>query len=531
MNYEIISVRMSDSKSALKICLVRPPAILNKNAINRYSIPPIGLAYIASSLRQAGFRVSAVDGIGSAIHQYGIVPGHPDSLLYGMNFEEIVAAIDPHIDVLGISLMFSREWLLCRSFIEHLRRHFPRALIVVGGEHITACAEYSMQDCKAIDVAVLGEGEATIVELLQAHESGRDLRSVNGIVFRESESLYRTTARARIKEIDSIPNPAWDLFPLEEYLKNKFSIGFDIGRSAPLLASRGCPFQCSFCSNPTMWTTKWYSRKPRLVVNEMIEYIDRYQVTNFDFYDLTAIVKKDWIIEFCQILIEEKLNITWQLPSGTRSEALDAETLSWLFKAGCRSIIYAPESGSPEELHRIKKKVIIPRMLESMRISCKNNIRTKANIIFGMPGAGWMDVFHTYIFLIRMALAGVNDVGCFSFSPYPGSEMFRNLLASGQIHLNNDFFLKLNKFSNFSKTESYNKTFSGTQLARINICGMFIFYFCSLLFRPIRLFGFLSTIFGFNASSSLGRSLSNLKNRKRAIRLLSKSNNEEVWLQ
>src|SRR5439155_11432417 len=109
--------------------------------------------------------------------------------------------------------------------------------------------------------------------------------------------------------------------------------------------------------NPAMWTTRYAVRGVADVVDEIASYVERYRVTNVDFYDLTAIIKRDWILEFCAELERRRLAITYQLPTGTRSEALDGEVLSALHRTGCRNICYAPESGSAQTLARIKKKI------------------------------------------------------------------------------------------------------------------------------------------------------------------------------
>src|SRR5581483_3678726 len=97
------------------------------------------------------------------------------------------------------------------------------------------------------------------------------------------------------------------------------------------------------CSNPEMWTQRWITRSPQLVLKEMETLIKTYNVENFDFCDLTAIVKKEWTVEFCTRLIQSGLKIQWQFPSGTRSEAIDAEVCELLAKSGCSSLVYAPE--------------------------------------------------------------------------------------------------------------------------------------------------------------------------------------------
>ena len=153
----------------------------------------------------------------------------------------------------------------------------------------------------------------------------------------------------------------------------------------PMMASRGCPYQCTFCSNPSMWTTRWIPRDPDLLLDEMQFYQKKYGAENFDFYDLTAIVKKSWIVDFCRKIEERGLSFTWQLPSGTRTEAIDGEVASLLYRSGCRNMSYSPESGSPAVLRRIKKKIHPDSVIGSISEATKNGMNIKCNIIFGFP--------------------------------------------------------------------------------------------------------------------------------------------------
>src|SRR5262249_24931661 len=152
---------------------------------------------------------------------------------------------------------------------------------------------------------------------------GRDAASVPGIAFIRHGEGVRTPHRERVRSVDQIPRAAWDLTPIENYLAGGLSYGVSTGRTMPIFATRGWPYQCTFCSNPVILTTRWYARSPKDVADEIQSYVSLYRADNFDFYDLTATLKKDWIKEFCQELIDRKLNITWQLPAGTRSEAID----------------------------------------------------------------------------------------------------------------------------------------------------------------------------------------------------------------
>ena len=157
-----------------------------------------------------------------------------------------------------------------------------------------------------------------------------------------------------------------------------------------------------FVPVPFMWGTRWVARDPKLLVNEIEEYIEKYNITNVDFYDLTAIVKKTWIIEFCKELINRNLNISWQLPSGTRSEAIDDDVTPLLYKSGCRNMNYAPESGSEKMPKSIKKKVKLNRMLESLRSAVKSKINVKINIIIGFPDENHRDIWMTIIIFIKI---------------------------------------------------------------------------------------------------------------------------------
>src|SRR5207244_3993617 len=215
--------------------------------------------------------------------------------------------------------------------------------------------------------------------------------------------------------------------------------------------------------NPNMWTQKWTARRPSLVVDEMKVWRDRFNTTHFEFYDLTTIVRRDWILEFTQLLLTENMNITWALPSGTRSEALDAEVLDRLYRSGCRELTYAPESGSPETLKRIKKQVKLPKMLASMRAASKRGISVKANMIVGFPGQSLWEVAESYWFIMKMAWVGVRDVAVFPFVPYPGSELFLQLLDEGRIEKSGasyEAFLSGNVYNEVSGMKSWSEHIS-----------------------------------------------------------------------
>lgn len=523
-------LQLARASRPLKVALVRSPTLTNVTALGQDAVPPIGLAYLAGSLAAAGHRVSAVDGVGEAVHQYSRSPWSRHALIHGLTVEQIVERIDPGAEIVGVSCMFSVEWLVVRRLIEAIRRALPHALLVVGGEHVTACPDYTLADCPSIDVGVLGEGEETIVDLAAAHADGRDLATVTGIIFRRAGSLVRTPHRTRIRSIDEIPEPDWTLFPVETYIDNALTHGANLGRSMPILASRGCPYDCTFCSSPLMWTTFWTARKPELLIQEMRKYIARYGVTNFDFYDLTAIVKKDWILQFGGLLLSEGMQVTWQLPSGTRTEVIDAEVSRLLFESGCRIINYAPESGSPPELKRIKKKVDPDRMLASMRASHQAGLQIKANFIFGLPGSSWGDFARTFRFLARMAWVGVDDVGVFPFSPYPGSELFAALMEQRKVALDEPYFTSLLAYTDPQNSVSYTDAVGSRTLSWLNLTAMAFFYGCSFALRPMRFARLVAALVSKDTSTKFTAALNTRRRKQAAMRLASSSSAQTVTI-
>jgi len=494
----------------MDICLVRPSSVTNMNSMGDDAVLPIGLAYLAGILEEGSHQVSIVDSPGEALGQYAPLEGTVNGLRHGLPDDKIISRISDTVQIIGLSIMFSMEWLPSRNLINLIREKFPNAIIVVGGEHITALPEYCMQDCAAIDYCVLGEGEQTLLELVKAVDASLNVHDVEGLCLRHNDEIIRTKPRARLRNVDKLPRPAWDLLPVSNYLDNGVMSGIDFGRSMPILASRGCPFSCTFCSNPTMWGPLWRAREPEAVVSEMMDYVAKYDATNFDFYDLTAIVKKEWIVEFCNLIIERDLKITWQFPSGTRTEALDDEVTKLLYASGCKFITYAPESGSDDMLKRIKKKISKPKMLHSMRDAVRNGLNVKASFILGFPDETFKHALETFGYIFHMSVIGIKDVSVFPFSPYPGSALFEDLHQQGQITLDDAYFLKLSQGTASipgSDTSAFERSYSPRTLGYMCLFGMALFYSVSFLVRPKRVFTLIKNLKNNKQESRLERSL------------------------
>lgn len=433
------------NKKKLNVTLVRGPIVFKNGAVNNEATPSIAYAYISGYLRRNGYKTVIVDAIKEGLNVTWPLENRPGYSCQGLPFEEVISKIPKDSAVIGFSAMFSGEWPVLRKLITHARRYFPKALFVAGGEHITALTEYSLRDCPALDVCVRGEGENTFYELLEAYSKTGSFAHVNGTGYLDSDGQYHQNGDVppRILNINDIPWPHWPEGYLEAFWKEGKSYGIATQRDMPFIISRGCPYQCTFCSNRQMWTNRYILRDVRDVIKEIKYYIKQYDITSIQFYDLTAIVKKSWIVEFCESLIKENIRLRWSMPSGTRSEALDAETLALLKKTGCNYIVYAPESGSPESLRLIKKQINLNKLTRSVLEAKKKGLTVRTNLIIGFPEETLKNMFQTLFYGMKMSIRGVDEVPVFIFSSYPGTEIFRNLMKQGRIKLNDDYFFSL----------------------------------------------------------------------------------------
>ena len=495
------------------LCL-RPPQVFHRWVGVSTISPPIGLAYVAAAVRRAGYAVRAVDAMGEAPFRH--TPVGDGFLQYGLSTAEILSRIgEQPADVLAVTAMFSHDWPQVRALLARIKDAFPSLRIVIGGEHPSAIPEVCLEQCPAIDVCVVGEGEATMVALLDAWRDRSSLEDVAGIVWRSGHDVVRRNApRERIRDLSGILPPAWDLFPIERYLESRLAYGVNLGRTMPMLATRGCPFECTFCSNPSMWTTRWQPRPVADVIAEIAQYRDRYQATNFDFYDLTAVIRRDWIIEFCDEILQRGWRITWQMPAGTRSEALDREVLERMQRSGHRHIVYAPETGSARTLAATKKKVNLERMEASIRDAVRLDLDVKLNMIMGLPGETRADLAATVAFLMRMAWMGVTDAFIAAFMPYPGSSEFRRMRDAGQIGpLDDRYFSSLAGIPNLFAAQSFAPAISSRALVRWRIAGSLAFYGVSWLRRPWRLLRTIVNVARRRESSRLDMALVQLRDR------------------
>src|ERR1700687_3625182 len=285
----------------MHVTLIEPAKFVKAaNHLSVVAMPPLGLAYIAGSLLATGRDVTVVDAVGEAIAQLTPFNSTKSIFLRGLTTEQILERIPPHTELIGVSCMFSYQWITVRDLLRAIKDRFRHVPLILGGEHPTGMPEEVLKRSPVYYVT-LGEGEETIVALADTLKRGADPTALPGLAYRVASTaeFVLNARRPRIASIDDIPPPAWQLFNLESYIAHNQPHGAARGRFIPMLATRGCPFQCTFCTSPQMWTTRWVARKPQYVVDEMEKYHRDFGISDFQFEDLTAIVRKDWILDFC----------------------------------------------------------------------------------------------------------------------------------------------------------------------------------------------------------------------------------------
>lgn len=475
----------------LRIQLIRPPLIRPDHHFTGLdTFPPLHLAYLNAALRQKGHHCEIVDGQASA-KITKLTARH--QIIVGMTIDQLVSAVPDDVDVVGVNCMYTYTWFYDREIVRAVRARFPKIKIVAGGEHATACPEEIMKECPAIDAVFLGEAEASLTLAIENFADTGSFGAVPGMLSRnergEATRTHSSLRMSRIDRVDAIPSPDWTGVDLDYYLGAKCGITQKEKPSLPIIATRGCPHSCHFCTVPNMWGNRWIPRSAESVVQEMRDYRDRYGVRHFDFIDLTLVINRKWVVQFCNELERANLGVTWALPIGTRSEALDQELIDQMAHSGLTHILFSAESASKETIEAINKKLNPDHLAMCLRSAVGANLIVKLVFINGFPEQHWHDVWANWKYIVFAAWVGIHDVVSLGFVPYPGTEFYDRLKAEGRLEEGFDYIYLNNDLKGM---RSWSPSFSDQRLRQISAFSMAMFYFFQFLFRPMR---FLRTFF------------------------------------
>jgi len=393
----------------VKICLVSVPyreeVYGNVKDVSLLDVP-LGICYLAAVLIHAGHEVSLTDAEAERL-----------------NIADIAKKLEKEKpDIIGLTCTTPMVASVKKA-AEVLKNTFPESKIIVGGPHVTAVPEDLLHE-KYIDIAVIGEGECTIVELVKLIEENKSLKNCKGIAFKENGKIIRTTPRPLICDIDSLPFPIRHLLPYEKYKHSDLIERKTKKNYANIMSSRGCPFRCIFCGSRTTFGGVVRFRNPKLVVNEIEECYNKLDVGIFGFCDDTLTLKKEHITEICNEILKRKLDISWVAQA--RVNTVDKEMLQLMKKAGCEAVHYGYESGSQTILDNIKKGITLQQSIEATRITKEVGLKIHGYFMIGNPGETIETANQTINFAKRMN----PDSAQFTIAtPFPGTELYQIFLS------------------------------------------------------------------------------------------------------
>jgi anaerobic magnesium-protoporphyrin IX monomethyl ester cyclase len=384
------------------IILVNPPLTGEERygslAAGGVYMPPQGLANLAAFIRQKGYSVTIVDCCVLNLNQVGLAK---HILSYDPRFVGITAvtiSINKAADLAGL-----------------LKEQEPDLKIIVGGCHLSALPKETMSAFPQFDIGVIGEGELTIIELLRVLEEGKHLNNVKGIIFRENGTLKITPSGSFIEDLDTLPFPAWDLLPDITRFYRPSGFSFKRLPTTSLVTLRGCPMRCTFCSDgPFAKTVRLHSSK---YVLEMIKFLQRtYKIKEIMFYDGTFVINRQRLIEICELMIKEKLDLVWSCNG--RIDMMTQETLRLMKRAGCWLVGYGVESGSQQVLDFYRKDIELEKAYKVLRWTKQAGMFTKSSFMLGQLIENKETLKSTMNFILKSDLDLITVT---YFTPLPGT--------------------------------------------------------------------------------------------------------------
>ena len=357
-------------------------------------VPPVGLLYIAASVRRSFPSRYEIKVIDMRFHR-----------LSAREMEGIIRDFRP--DIIGCSVISCEND--CMNELANLTKRIDENIkFIVGGPHPTMYYSDVLGNGN-IDIVVIGEAEVTICELLESLEGNKNIDCVPGIAYRKEGQIAITKSRGPISDLDTVAFPAWDLIPLTRYSDfNQTPMGSLLAgtRYSPLFTSRGCPYQCIYCHD--IFGKEFRKRSAQNVFKEIEELYHKYHVDEFHIFDDIFNFDRDRVKEICDLIIASGIKIWISFPNGLRGDILDDELLSKMKSAGTYSITLALETASPRLQKSIKKNINIEKLVCVINAADKLGILTKCFFMLGFPDETIAEVKKTIRFACKSRLCLAN---------------------------------------------------------------------------------------------------------------------------
>jgi magnesium-protoporphyrin IX monomethyl ester (oxidative) cyclase len=369
----------------MKVLLINPPQIYYPGSDAPAGNLPLGLMYIAAVLEKAGYKAEILDAFMTdpSFLKVG------DVTEVGMPQRRICEEIRTRKpDIVGIANPFTCQSENAVRVADGVKDIDPNVLTIVGGPHTTVVPLEFLVAAKSVDIAVVGEGEYTMLDIVESFEGHKKLGEVQGIAYRDNGKLTLNAPRPFINDLDKLPYPAYHLVDMERYLNPK---GIEYRsfkeRAISMITSRGCPFNCNFCSVHLHMGKMFRAHSANYVIEHIQFVIDKYRVKTIYFEDDNLTLDKKRFEAICDKIIEKSIRFNWETPNGIRADYLTENLLKKMQRAGCRSIIFAIESGDQMVLDNIINKSL--KLENAVRVAkmCKElGLPASAFYIIGFPG-------------------------------------------------------------------------------------------------------------------------------------------------
>lgn len=421
----------------MKILLINP-FISGNDPAQLEMREPLGLAYLASFLKSRNYDVSIADCF--ALGKGKITKNGP-RFRRGLSDDEIVAILEGfNPDIVGITCNFTVYSQDAYHIAKLLKNKYKDVLVVLGGAHASTLTAEDLSGMEYIDVVVRGEGEVTLYEIAQRYEQGKDISTVEGTIVRRGKDIIVNQFREPISNLDALPLPSRELLDMKFYLENSDIYGHAKKRPvASIVTSRGCTFNCIFCSVKHARGRIWRGNSPSRVLEEIELLANVYGVREIFIYDDNFFIDLNRVFEICDLIGERKLDVAISISCGTFVKFINFKLLSKLKKAHVYRLSLPVETGNEKTLEFIRKPINLYDIKKKVKLCHRMGFWTAGNFIMGFPYETEQDILKTIHFAES---CGFDFVMYFVAQPILGSDLYEifkkeGLLPNGRIDLSN----------------------------------------------------------------------------------------------
>lgn len=370
------------------------------------SMPDLGVGYLASSLIAAGHSVDL------SIRRSELIS------------PEFFA--ERHYDVVGVKIL-SPGFQYAVQTIEAVKKSGTETTIVVGGPHVSGVPEKVFSHFTDASFGVRGEGEGTLVKLVELLERGdassKDFSDVENLIWHDGEETI-VNKQSFVDDLDTLPFPAWQLMKPSSFPPMPFNAYSRNHPIAPVLTSRGCPYQCTFCGNVKVNGRLLRKRSAENIINELLLLKSEYGVREIQFWDDNCTHQKGSLRQVLRYMVDNQMNLSWSAPNGIRLDTVDAVLPPLMKASGCFQVNVGIESGSLRILKKIKKGVTPEIVREKVPLLRKAGIEVIGFFMIGFPGETAQEIKNTISLAMEVPINGASFA---IYNPLPGTELAKEI--------------------------------------------------------------------------------------------------------